>query len=137
MSFSARVLNPGTVRGQCLVLAEPLSFWGGYDPASGRIIDRGHPQAGASVSGAILVLPGSRGSAGTPAGIAESLRSGTGPAGFILRHDDVNLAIGAMVADALYATQTPVLVAQRDAYDSIESGVRLAIERDGQVRRIA
>ncbi len=45
-------------------------------------------------------------SAGTPAGSAESLRTGAGPVAFMLLHEDVNLATGAMVAGGLYAMQT-------------------------------
>ena len=38
------VLNPGQCRARALVLDEPLSFWGGFDPADGTIVDRHHPQ---------------------------------------------------------------------------------------------
>ena len=73
-SFQGRVLAPGTAEGPLLVLSEALSFWGGFDPASGRIVDRHHPQAGAVLAGQVLALPESRGSAGTPAGLAEAIR---------------------------------------------------------------
>ena len=32
------VTVPGTARGPALVLDEPLSFWGGVEAASGRIV---------------------------------------------------------------------------------------------------
>ena len=131
--FAARVLHPGAARGECLVLDETLSFWGGYAPDSGRIIDRNHPQNGASTAGAILVLPGSRGSAGTPAGVAESLRCGAGPAGFILLHADVNITVGAMVAGRLYAMAIPVLVAPPADYARLATGMGLTIDIEGNV----
>jgi predicted aconitase with swiveling domain len=37
--------------GGALVLDEPLSLWGGVDPATGEIIDAHHPQRGVNVSG--------------------------------------------------------------------------------------
>ncbi len=70
----ATVLNPGQCRARALVLDEPLSFWGGFDPVRGTIVDRHHPQRGACLAGKVLVMPGSRGSAGTPAAIAEAIR---------------------------------------------------------------
>ena len=54
------VLNPGQCRARALVLDEPLSFWGGFDPVRGVIVDRHHPQRGACLASKILVMPGSR-----------------------------------------------------------------------------
>jgi len=98
----AAVLNPGRCRAPALVLDEPLSFWGGFDPVRGVIVDQHHPQRGACLAGTVLVMPGSRGSAGTPAAIAEAIRRGVGPVAVVLGSADVNIAIGAMVADRLY-----------------------------------
>ena len=39
----ARVYAAGEAEGAALVLSEPLSFWGGIDVTTGRIIDRSHP----------------------------------------------------------------------------------------------
>ena len=33
----ARTLIPGRAEAEALVLAEPVSFWGGVDPATGQI----------------------------------------------------------------------------------------------------
>ena len=49
-----------TITADTLVLDEPLSFWGGYDPQTGMILDQHHPQAGACISGRILILPATR-----------------------------------------------------------------------------
>ena len=38
-----RALLPGVATGEVLVLTEPLSMWGGLDPATGEVIDRRHP----------------------------------------------------------------------------------------------
>ena len=57
MTLQGRVLSPGSADGTVLVLSEPLSFWGGFDAADGRIVDRHHPEAGAVLTGRILGLP--------------------------------------------------------------------------------
>jgi predicted aconitase with swiveling domain len=58
LELAAVTLAPGHADGAPLLLEEPLSFWGGLDPTTGRIIDRWHPQAGARVAG--HVLPGAQ-----------------------------------------------------------------------------
>lgn len=130
---AAEVLNPGRARGRLLVLDETLSFWGGFDPTTGRILDRHHPQSGETVTGRVLVMPGSRGSAGTPAALAESLRAGAGPAAILLTAADVNIAVGALVADRLYGSETPVLVLAAGDPAKLRGDEEATIERDGTV----
>ncbi len=127
------VLNPGRCRAPALVLDEPLSFWGGFDPVRGVIVDRHHPQRGACLAGKVLVMPGSRGSAGTPAGVAESIRRGAGPVAVLLGTKDVNIAIGAMVADRLYGGATPVLAVAPEDYPRLRTGDEIGIAEDGTV----
>ena len=127
------VLNPGTARGGVLKLTEPLSFWGGFDPSDGRILDRSHPQAGKSVAGKVLALPGTRGSAGTPAALAESIRTGAGPLAILLSSADVNLAVGAQAAERLYGTAMPVLVVADGDFAAMETG-QTADVKDGSCR---
>jgi len=130
------ILNPGHATGSVIVLDDSLSFWGGFDPLTGEIIDQQHPQRGVRVCESVLVMPFSRGSAGTPAGVAESLRTGAGPVAIILGEPDVNIAIGAMVADALYATSTPVVVANPQMLEMMTSGTRVDVDATGDRVRI-
>jgi len=78
-------------------------------------------------------MPGSRGSAGTPAAIAEAIRRGCGPAAFLLATRDVNIAIGAMVAHRLYGTATPVLALAPADCDRLGTGQTVVITQDGAV----
>lgn len=105
-------LVAGTAAGVPLVLDEPLSFWGGVDPATGEITDRAHPQSGLRITGRILVMPGGRGSSSASSVLAECIRAGTAPAGIILEEPDPLLALGALVAAELYPDRIcPVAVA--------------------------
>lgn len=45
------VLFPGTAEGELLVLAAPLSFWGGVSWETGAITNFRHPQLGQVVTG--------------------------------------------------------------------------------------
>lgn len=114
-------------------LGDTLSFWGGFDPANGAIIDVHHPQYGERVGARVLFIPESRGSAGTPGGIAETLRNGSGPLAFVLGERDVNIGVGALVANRLYGLEVPVLAISHAQMASIEGGEHLSIGLDGVI----
>ncbi len=129
----ATVLVPGSAQGHALLLTETLSFWGGFNPDNGQIIDVHHPQFQQCVTGKILFLAESRGSAGTPGGIAENLRNGKGPIAFVLGERDVNIAIGVMVANQLYQLKVPVLHLPINQFDLINQDALITIETNGVI----
>ena len=124
--MEGRFLVEGPVNGTALVLAEPLSFWGGLDPSTGEVIEANHPQRGEVVTDRILVMPSGRGSSSSATVLAESIRLGTGPAGVVLGEVDEIMVIGVLVAEALYGVTTAVFVASQDGYATIREGDRLA-----------
>lgn len=109
--IAAVTLVPGRAQGQTFVLSEPLSFWGGLDSATGRIIDQWHPQKDGVLSGRILVMKAGRGSSSGSSVLAEAIRRGTGPAGIVLMTRDAIVTVGAMVAAELYGVSCPVVLA--------------------------
>lgn len=109
-------LVDGAVHGEVVRLDEALSFWGGFDAATGRIIDQSHPQHGTSLAGKVVAMPGSRGSSGTPGVLGEAIRRGTGPAAMIITKADINLVAGALTAQALYDTTCPILLVDADTF---------------------
>jgi predicted aconitase with swiveling domain len=74
--------KPG--QGPALVLSAPISFWGGVDPKSGRIADVRHPECGQSMSGKVLLLPGTIGSSSASAVLMELVHAGHAPAALVL-----------------------------------------------------
>jgi predicted aconitase with swiveling domain len=125
--MEGRVLVRGYASGPALVLDEPLSFWGGLDPATGRVVEVGHPQHGSVVTDRILIMPSGRGSSSSATVLAEAIRLGTGPAGIVLGEVDQIVAIGALVAAELYGATVPVIVGDPAAYAAIREGDRIAL----------
>jgi hypothetical protein len=120
----------GEASGRILRLATPLSFWGGVDAESGRIIDRSQTACGTPLAGRILVMPSGRGSSSASSVLAETIRNGTGPAGIVMQRPDPIVTAGAMVARALYSTVCPVVVAP---IDTLEDNMTLHIrDEDGE-----
>ncbi|KAA3452865.1 hypothetical protein C7I87_01445 [Mesorhizobium sp. SARCC-RB16n] len=114
----------GIAEGQALVISQPLSFWGGIDVETGDIIDHSHPDLGQNVAGKILVMPGGRGSSSSSSVLAEAIRRGTAPAGVLLERPDPILAVGAIVAEFLYAISMPLVVCD---IAGLPSGGRIAV----------
>ena len=131
--IQARVLVAGNASGVALLLDDPLSFWGGFDPINGEIIDIHHPQYGESTTGSVMFIPESRGSAGTPGAIAEALRNGSGPAAFVLGKHDVKISVGVMVANRLYHLDVPVIEISLPLIEQVSNGDEIQITRDGWV----
>lgn len=124
MTGTGRTYAAGEAEGIALVLREPLSFWGGIDAETGRVIDQSHPDRGRSVAGAILVMPGGRGSSSSSSVLAEALRRRTAPKAILLSVPDPILTVGAIVAQELYGIRLPIVVC---AIEAIETGQRLRV----------
>ena len=92
------------------MLDQSLSFWGGFEPATGRIVDRNHPQSGESLVGKVVYMPHGRGSSSSSSVLAEAMRIGTAPAGLVLGEPDSILVIGSLVARFLYDVECPIYV---------------------------
>ena len=130
-----QVVVGGNASGAVLYAAQPLSFWGGYDAASGRITDTHHPLKGETATGKALVLPATRGSSTTTAVLLEAIRRETAPAALITRGVDAFLALACVVGQEMY-DRSPVLV-------SVDENVFLALAdwpyldlKDGALTRV-
>jgi predicted aconitase with swiveling domain len=133
----AVTLMPGAASGKPLRLDKPLSFWGGLDPATGRIIDRWHPQRYANVTGRVLMMAAGRGSSSGSAALAEAIRIGVGPAAILLLARDPIVVVGAMVAAELYGRQCPVLLASEGDWDRLADASWLTVEASATGAAIA
>jgi predicted aconitase with swiveling domain len=103
------ITGPAT-SGALLRLAEPVSFWGGVDEKTGRIIDGHHPQFGVCVSGTALLMGAARGSSSSSSTLLECVRRGTAPAMLLLTERDTILAVGAAAAWEIYDRGPSVVV---------------------------
>jgi uncharacterized protein len=122
---------PGTAEGELLVLAAPLSFWGGVSWETGAITNVRHPQRGEIVSGRVLVVPEPVGSSSSAAVLLELIRAGRAPAAIVLGRPDAILVIACLVAKEMGWTAPPVLVA--DLGGLVAGRVRV---EDGSVRAL-
>jgi predicted aconitase with swiveling domain len=92
-----RKVVPGTIAGHALVSHEPISGWGGIDPARGLIIEPRHELFGQCFTGKILVFPGAKGSSGWSGFFQATRLMGTAPIGMIFTRVSTKAALGAVV----------------------------------------
>jgi predicted aconitase/predicted aconitase with swiveling domain len=128
-----RLLVPGEAEGDVLALDEPLSFWGGVDAATGRLVDRQHPQRGASLAGKVLVLPGTRGSCTGSGVLLDLALEGRAPAAIVLRGPEEVATLGALVAAEMFGVRVPVLRLGPEDHARAASARRLAVA-EGRLR---
>lgn len=133
LTLRGKPLVPGRAHGNLLVADQPLSFWGGYDQATGEIIDRRHPLSGQKAAGKVLALPGSRGSSTTTAVMLESVRAGVAPAALLVTQRDTFFALASIVADEMYRAGVPVVQLSDEEFGRLRSGDVASIEEDGRV----
>jgi predicted aconitase with swiveling domain len=122
LALAGRVLHPGAGEGPLLRLSAPLSFWGGVDPASGRIIKGGHPEAGRSVAGTVLVLAEPIGSSSSSYVLLELVHQRLAPAAIVLGTADAILVVGCLAAREIDLVPPPILVVAPAQLESLPEG---------------
>lgn len=121
-TLRGRAIKEGTAEGLALVSPEPVSFFGGVDPETGVVREKGHPLEGQSVAGRILVFPRGKGSTVGSYIIYALARNGVAPAAMVLEDCEPIVALGAIMAGI------PVV----DGVDTarVRTGDRVRIEGD-------
>jgi len=95
--FEGRGLVSGRARGAVLISSEPISFYGGVDPETGRVVERGHELYGRSVAGAILVFPHGKGSTVGSYVLLRLAKRGRAPAGIVNIESEPIIIVGCVI----------------------------------------
>lgn len=117
--MTALSILTGTAQGPIIACDEPLSFWGGVDPATARIIDVHHPLHGRTLTGAVLLMPSTRGSCTGSGVLLDMALSGRGPAALVFSEPEDVVTLGALIADRMFGHALPVLRLAPDAFAAL------------------
>jgi len=129
----AEVLLDGSSEGEVRASCVPLSFWGGFDPVTGTVIDHRHPLHAAVLTGHILVLPHGKGSStGSPI-LVDALLQGTAPAAIVLNRVDEIIALGGVVYEEFFNQTMPILVLDDAAFELAANATYMQILTGGRV----
>ncbi len=125
---SARSILGGTAEGRVIATQEALSFWGGVDPATGKVIDIHHPLHGECLTGAILMMPSSRGSCSGSGVLLDLALTGRAPAALIFCEAEDVLTLGALVAAEMFGRQLPVVRLHPDVFVRLAQAKTVKVE---------
>ena len=113
---------PGVAEGEVLRTSQPISFWGGVDPASGLINDPRHELFNRSVAGKVLVFPFGKGSSTGSLIILELARVSKSPAAIVNVRTEPILATGPIVCKHFYGKKIPILTLDENAFQMLQTG---------------
>jgi predicted aconitase with swiveling domain len=108
MRLEGRIIYPGTVDGQALVTRMGISFFGGVDPDTGLVVERGHELEGKSVAGKVLVFPTGKGSTVGSYTLYRLKDNGLAPAAIINSVCETITAVGCIIAEIPCVDQIPI-----------------------------
>ncbi len=113
---------PGIAKGQVLSTSEPISFWGGVDPATGSINDPRHELFGQSVAGKVLAFPFGKGSSTGSLIMLELVRVDKAPAAIVNVRTEPILATGPIVGKHIYGRQIPIISLDEKSFGMLKTG---------------
>ena len=120
--LKGRIIYRGKAEGEALVTSQPISFYGGVDPNTGVIIEKGHELQGQSVKGKILVFPTGKGSTVGSYTLYRMKKNGTAPAGMINKECETVVAVGAIISEIPCVDKIDI--------SKLKTGDRVQIEKD-------
>lgn len=133
--IAGRALVAGTCQASPVLFSRiGLSFWGGVDARTGRVVDWRHPLRGKIVSGSVLCLASGVGSCTGSQVLLELMLNACAPAAIVVRHADEIISLASIVGEELFAKSMPVVaVEDDDAFDRLETASCLAIRFNGSL----
>ena len=120
----------GRATGTVLRSDQSVSFWGGVDPHTGRIIDPRHDLLGQSIIGRVLAFPVGKGSSTGSLIMLELARTGRAPAAIVTVRCEPILATGPIVIKHFYAMSIPVLTLSPEAFARLQTGMHVTVDGD-------
>ena len=98
MKLKGRKIYKGIAEGEAIVTKDGISFYGGVDPDTGKVIEVGHELEGQSIAGKILVFPTGKGSTVGSYTLYRMKRNDMAPAAIVNEKIDTVIAVGLLSA---------------------------------------
>ncbi|WP_245598127.1 aconitase X swivel domain-containing protein [Ottowia thiooxydans] len=96
-TLACKVWVNGKASGPAVIADDRISFWGGFDPQSGKIVDPYAQLRGRDVTGSVLILLSSKGSSGTSGMLSLAQRAGHAPVAMVHVEVDSIAVLGCLV----------------------------------------
>ena len=128
MKLTGRKIYKGKIEGEALVTSQSISFYGGVDPETGIVVEKGHELEGQSITDKILVFPSGKGSTVGSYVIYQMAKTGKGPKALVLKDCEAIVAVGCIISDLPCIDQIDT--------DQIENGMKIVLDADNRTVEI-
>jgi len=123
MELKGRIISRGVAEGEALTTTQPISFYGGVDPETSEILEKGHELQGKRIKGKILIFPNGKGSTVGSYTLYRLKKGGVAPAGIINRDCETVVAVGAIISEIPCVDQIDISKIETGDTVQIENGV--------------
>lgn len=123
MELKGRIISKGIAEGEALTTTQPISFYGGVDPETSEILEKGHELQGKRIKGKILVFPTGKGSTVGSYTLYRLKKGGIAPAGIINRECETVVAVGAIISEIPCVDEVDISQIKTGDTVRIENGV--------------
>jgi predicted aconitase with swiveling domain len=120
MIFIGRKISTGIASGEALVTSMGISFYGGVDPGTGRVVEKGHELEGQSIAGRVLVFPTGKGSTVGSYTLYRLKKAGLAPAAIVNAEAETITAVGCIIADIPCVDHVPI--------EQLRTGMQLRVD---------
>jgi len=122
MILEGRTIYTGTAVGEALVTSQGISFFGGVDPETGVVVERGHELEGQSITGKVFVFPTGKGSTVGSYTLYRLKHSGIAPAAIINAECETITAVGCIISEIPCVDQVEI--------GKLETGMQVSVDGD-------
>jgi len=122
MELKGRIIYKGKAEAEALVTSMPISFYGGVDPNTGVVIEKGHELQGKSVTGKVLVFPQGKGSTVGSYTLYRLKKNYVAPIAMINKECETIIAVGAIISEIPTVDKIDI--------SKIKTGNKVAIENE-------
>jgi len=120
-----RKISGGTAEGLALVSHEPISFFGGVNPDTGVVTEKGHELEGTTVKDRVLVFPNGKGSTVGSYTLYRMKKNGVAPRAIINVECEPIVAVGAIISEIPTIDRL-----ERNPLTLFQSGRRIKVDAD-------
>ena len=120
MIHTGRKICAGRAEGEALVTSMGISFYGGVDPETGVVVERGHALEGQCIAGKVLVFPTGKGSTVGSYTLYRLKLGGMAPAAIINAECETITAVGCIISEIPCVDHIPI--------DWLKTGARLMVD---------
>ena len=122
-NVKARPISRGIGEAEALVCTEGISFFGGVDPKTGIVIEKGSPLEGKCMAGRVLVFPRGKGSTVGSYVLLQLKKNGVAPVAIINQDVEPIIAVGAIISKIPMVDKL-----EGGAYSHLKDGMKVNVD---------